>query len=124
MMADKYTEEMQERIKKLPERLRNYIAKLEKDVAHYRKLLTETEAGRTRVSWTDYSNKKHLPDNGYVTYHFPNGTLEVSLKDDKIEVRKSGGFNTALVILPAYSNSFYAAILGPGEESAADNDQN
>lgn len=120
-MMDKYTEDIQARIKKLPERLRMYIARLEKDVAHYRQMLTQTEEGKTSVSWTDYANEKHLPDKGVVRYKFSNGIIEVTLKDDQIEIRKSG-FNTSLVIMPAYSNSFYVAIIGPGEESAAGDD--
>lgn len=110
-MIDKYTEEIQQRISKLPERLRNYIAKLEKDVAHCRNLLAETDAGQTSVLWTNHIDKKHLPNEGLVRYQLPNGSkIEVSLKDDRIEVR-GGDYNEVLVILPAYSNTFYATIL-------------
>lgn len=110
-MTDKYLEEMKQRIKKLPERLRNYISKLEKDVAYYRELIAQTEAGQTSVIWTNHIDEKYLPNFGIVRYMLPNGSkLEVSLKEDRIEIR-GGDYNETLVILPAYSNTFYATVL-------------
>lgn len=116
-------DERQRKIKKLPQWVQEYISRLEgrleKEVTHYRKLLTETEAGQTSVSWTDYINEKHLPDKGVIRWQLPNGSkIEVNLKDDRLEVRNSEAFNSTLVILPAYSNVFYVTILKHTQEDS------
>lgn len=123
-MGNLTKDELQRKIKKLPQWVQDHISRLEtrleRDVAHYRQLLTATEAGQTSVSWTDYTNEKYLPDTGLVRWRLENGSkIEVTLKGDKIEVREPGASGSMLVILPAYSNSFYVTVLkstGASEE--------
>lgn len=107
---DKYTENLQRKIKKQPQWIQDHIARLEKEVKRYRELLTKTEEGRTSICWTDYTNEKYLPDRGVVQFRMANGNIEVALKDGKLELRANDIHSAALVILPAYSNMFYATI--------------
>lgn len=117
MIEDKYTQDLQRKIKKLPQWVQAHINRLERDKARYKEILTQTEAGQTPVSWTDYTNEKYLPERGVVRYNLSGGPIEISVKNDNIEVRSNAEFGNVLVILPAYSNCFYATILKPSYEA-------
>lgn len=99
------------KIKRQPQWIQDHIARLEKDIEYYRQQFLKTEEGQTSVKWTDYTNEKHLPDRGIIEYQLLNGSIEVSIKDDKLSLRASNHINNVLVILPAYSNSIYATIV-------------
>ena len=106
-------DERKQKIGKLPQWSQGYISKLERDVSHYKDLLTKTEAGQTSVKWTDYINEKYLPDRGLIRWYLSNGgRLEATLKGDKIEIRSPGSSSDGkLAIIPDFSNSLYITII-------------
>lgn len=67
---------------RLPSRVRNYINKLESDLAHYRNVARRIENKETRVTIGYYDDKTFLPDDEKYTFLISDGReISVSLSE-------------------------------------------
>ena len=96
-------QELQERIKKLPQWAQRYINKLKKDADRTQYIREAIEQGETNVWWDEgfEKNKYYLPPLARFYFKTANGTIDLTLRKDRILVHGS----LQLVILPEASNT-------------------
>lgn len=92
---------------RLPKRLRDYVAALERQICSYEGLADGTRPTTVMVESSDRDTKRYLPEGTEVTFLLytggpgPHEKMRVRARDGKVEVRTELG---RLVVYPEVSN--------------------
>jgi hypothetical protein len=97
------------RIQKLPKWTQNYIAKLERDVASWKRSAFQVNAGKDgAISWSMLLDNEAggIPEDATVRMVVENGYIDLRLHDGIVEVYGS----RQVLIIPRAANAFHIAV--------------
>ena len=100
-------EEREQRIKKLPKWAQMYIGKLQRDNAALRAERGKIADGDAKITfWVNFDEDHGIPDRARVVFQANDGTIDLKLRDGKVQVHAS----YTLIIEPASSNSINLSV--------------